>query len=94
MVQGNAAAGYAIQGAPPPFPYPIATFGGVQGEIRQPIISDPISTTDQRPAASHRGRGRQHYQFRRRPRPDNAGRHSIAHRHADAGLHYRRKFPE
>src|SRR5204863_9175220 len=30
--------------APPPFPYPIATFGGVQGEIRQPIVSDPIST--------------------------------------------------
>jgi uncharacterized protein GlcG (DUF336 family) len=42
-VQGNAAAGYPIQGAPPPFPYPTATFGGVQGEIRQPIISDPIS---------------------------------------------------
>jgi uncharacterized protein GlcG (DUF336 family) len=42
-VQGNAAADYPIQGAPPPFPYPIATFGGVQGEIRQPIISDPIS---------------------------------------------------
>ena len=42
-VQGNAAAGYPIQGAPPPFPYPIATFGGVQGEIRQPITGDPIS---------------------------------------------------
>ena len=42
-VQGNAAAGYPIQGAPPPFPYPIATFGGVQGEIRQPIIDDPIA---------------------------------------------------
>ncbi|MEY2490669.1 MAG: hypothetical protein QOC70_2611 [Verrucomicrobiota bacterium] len=45
VVQGNAATGYAIQGAPPPFAYPIATFGGVQGEIRQPIISDPISGT-------------------------------------------------
>jgi uncharacterized protein GlcG (DUF336 family) len=44
-VQGNAAAGYPIQAAPPPFPYPIATFGGVQGEIRQPIISDPIAGT-------------------------------------------------
>ena len=33
-----------VQAAPPPFPYPIATFGGVQGEIRQPIISDPIAT--------------------------------------------------
>ena len=58
VVQGNAAADYPIQGAPPPFPYPIATFGGVQGEIRQPIISDPISGPDQWPAASHRGRGR------------------------------------
>jgi uncharacterized protein GlcG (DUF336 family) len=27
-----------------PFAYPLATFGGVQGEIRQPITSDPIST--------------------------------------------------
>lgn len=44
VVQGNAASGYAIQGAPPPFAYPLATFGGVPGEIRQPIISDPIST--------------------------------------------------
>ena len=43
VVQGNAAADYPIQGAPAPFPYPIATFGGVQGEIRQPITSDPIS---------------------------------------------------
>jgi uncharacterized protein GlcG (DUF336 family) len=44
VVQGNAAADYPVQAAPPPFAYPIATFGGVQGEIRQPIISDPIST--------------------------------------------------
>ena len=44
VVQGNAATGYAIQGAPPPFAYPIATFGGVEGEIRQPIMGDPIST--------------------------------------------------
>lgn len=44
-VTGNAAAGYLVQGAPPPFPYPIATFGGVQGEIRQPIVSDPIPGT-------------------------------------------------
>ncbi len=43
-VTGNAAADYPVQAAPPPFPYPIATFGGVQGEIRQPIVSDPIST--------------------------------------------------
>jgi uncharacterized protein GlcG (DUF336 family) len=43
-VQGNPASGYPIQAAPPPFPYPTATFGGVQGEIRQPIVGDPIST--------------------------------------------------
>ncbi|HKP93557.1 MAG TPA: heme-binding protein, partial [Chthoniobacterales bacterium] len=42
--QGAAAPGFPVMGTPPPFPYPIATFGGVQGEIRQPIISDPIST--------------------------------------------------
>ena len=44
-VQGNAAADYPIQGAPPPFPYPTATFGGVQGEIRQPIMSDTMPGT-------------------------------------------------
>jgi uncharacterized protein GlcG (DUF336 family) len=43
-LQGAPAPGFAVMGAPPPFPYPIAAFGGVQGEIRQPIISDPIST--------------------------------------------------
>lgn len=42
---GSAAAGYPIQGAPAPFPYPVATLGGVRGEIRQPIISDPIPGT-------------------------------------------------
>jgi len=44
ILQGAAAPGFPVQAAPAPFPYPIATFGGVQGEIRQPIISDPIST--------------------------------------------------
>ena len=42
-LQGAAAPGFPVMAAPAPFPYPIATFGGVQGEIRQPIISDPIS---------------------------------------------------
>src|SRR5204862_6194332 len=42
--QGAAAPGFPVMAAPAPFPYPIATFGGVQGEIRQPIVSDPIST--------------------------------------------------
>lgn len=44
ITQGAAAPGFPVMAAPAPFPYPIATFGGVQGEIRQPIISDPIST--------------------------------------------------
>jgi uncharacterized protein GlcG (DUF336 family) len=42
---GNVATAYPIQGAPTPFPYPVATLGGVQGQIRQPIISDPIPGT-------------------------------------------------
>ena len=44
-LQGAAAPGFPVMAAPPPFPYPIATFGGVQGEIRQPIIGDPIPGT-------------------------------------------------
>jgi uncharacterized protein GlcG (DUF336 family) len=44
-LQGNAASNYPIQAAPTPFAYPIATFGGVQGQIRQPIIDDPIPGT-------------------------------------------------
>ena len=44
-LQGAPAPGFPVMGAPAPFPYPIATFGGVQGEIRQPIISDPIPGT-------------------------------------------------
>jgi uncharacterized protein GlcG (DUF336 family) len=31
-----------ILGAPAPFPYPTATFSGVNGEIRQPIMNDPF----------------------------------------------------
>jgi uncharacterized protein GlcG (DUF336 family) len=42
---GNAALGYPIRAAPPPFAYPVATLGGVEGQIRQPIISDPIPGT-------------------------------------------------
>ena len=37
----NVANDFAIRGSPAPFPYPVATFGGVQGQIRQPIIPDP-----------------------------------------------------
>ncbi|MEY2530734.1 MAG: hypothetical protein QOI96_819, partial [Verrucomicrobiota bacterium] len=42
-VSGNASIQYPIQSSPAPFPYPVATFGGVSGQIRQPIISDPLS---------------------------------------------------
>ncbi len=43
-VTGNAALQYPVIGSPPPFPYSTATFSGVSGQVRQPIISDPIST--------------------------------------------------
>src|SRR5207244_1834511 len=43
IMRGNPDPQYpVVLGAPPPFPYPIATFGGVAGEIRQPIINDPL----------------------------------------------------
>ena len=42
MPPGNADSRYPIRSAPPPFPYPTATFGGVTGQIRQPIITDPL----------------------------------------------------
>lgn len=42
---GNAAAAYPIQAAPAPFAYPTAVLGGVAGQIRQPIISDPMPGT-------------------------------------------------
>src|SRR3984893_513751 len=45
VLHGNASTVYPIQNPPPPFPYPVATFGGVSGQIRQPIISDPLPGT-------------------------------------------------
>ena len=42
---GNASADYPIRDTPPPFPYPPATFGGLAGQIRQPILDDPIPGT-------------------------------------------------
>jgi uncharacterized protein GlcG (DUF336 family) len=42
VLRGNEDPGYPLMGEPAPFPYPIATFGGVTGEIRQPIINDPF----------------------------------------------------
>ncbi len=43
--RGNADSRYPIRNAPVPFPYPVATLGGVSGQIRQPIINDPIAGT-------------------------------------------------
>jgi uncharacterized protein GlcG (DUF336 family) len=43
--RGNADSHYPIRNAPVPFAYPVATFGGVSGQIRQPIINDPIAGT-------------------------------------------------
>jgi uncharacterized protein GlcG (DUF336 family) len=45
VLQGNEDPNFpTILGTQPTFPYPPATFGGVAGEIRQPIINDPIGT--------------------------------------------------
>jgi uncharacterized protein GlcG (DUF336 family) len=41
-LQGNVDPSYPIVASPPPFPYPVATFSGVTGQIRQPIINDPL----------------------------------------------------
>jgi uncharacterized protein GlcG (DUF336 family) len=45
VLQGNEDPSYPLVGAPVPFPYPVATFSGVTGEIRQPIVSDPVLGT-------------------------------------------------
>jgi len=46
VIRGNTDPHYpTILGAPAPFPYPVATFGGVNGQIRQPITSDPLAGT-------------------------------------------------
>ena len=41
---GTNVAPFIVQAAPAPFPYPVATFGGVTGQIRQPIADDTSST--------------------------------------------------
>ena len=43
--RGNADSHYPIQAAPTPYAYPVATLGGVSGQIRQPIQSDPLPGT-------------------------------------------------
>jgi len=42
---GQEVPGFEIKGSPPAFPYPVAVLGGIEGEIRQPIISDPLPGT-------------------------------------------------
>jgi uncharacterized protein GlcG (DUF336 family) len=44
-LRGNEDPNYPLSGPPPPFPYPRTTFGGVTGELRQPIIPDPRFAT-------------------------------------------------
>jgi uncharacterized protein GlcG (DUF336 family) len=44
-VRGNEDPSYALRAAPPPFAYPRTTFGGVTGELRQPVITDPLFPT-------------------------------------------------
>ncbi|MDB6151897.1 MAG: hypothetical protein JWL90_350 [Chthoniobacteraceae bacterium] len=39
---GRVVPGYEIHASPAPFPYEVATFGSVEGEIRAPIIDDPL----------------------------------------------------
>jgi uncharacterized protein GlcG (DUF336 family) len=38
---GTNVAPYTLQASPAPFAYPVATLGGLTGEIRQPITADP-----------------------------------------------------
>jgi uncharacterized protein GlcG (DUF336 family) len=46
VLRGNLDPQYpTLRGAPAPFAYPVATFGGVSGQIRQPIRNDSIATT-------------------------------------------------
>ena len=42
---GNAASMYPVIASPAPFPYPVVTFATVVGQIRQPVISDPLPGT-------------------------------------------------
>jgi uncharacterized protein GlcG (DUF336 family) len=45
VLRGNADPQFPVQGPPAPFPYVVATFGGVTGQIRQPIMADPLPGT-------------------------------------------------
>ena len=45
VLHGNASIYYPIRNPPTPYPYPLARFSGVSGQIRQPIRSDPLTTS-------------------------------------------------
>ncbi len=45
VLRGNEDPRYPLMGAPTPFHYPRTTFGGVTGELRQPVITDPLFPT-------------------------------------------------
>jgi uncharacterized protein GlcG (DUF336 family) len=45
VLRGNEDPNYPLRGAPTPFHYPRTTFGGVTGELRQPVITDPLFPT-------------------------------------------------
>lgn len=38
---GTNVAPFTLMASPAPYPYPVATFGGETGQLRQPILSDP-----------------------------------------------------
>ncbi len=87
VLTGNAAAMFPIVAPPPPFPYPTATFGGVSGQVRQPIISDPLTVPDQRPGSPDGGGSRRDHRARGGPRAHDPGRDSVAAWLAHGGLH-------
>ena len=42
---GNGVPPYTVMGSPAPFAWPVVTLGGVAGQLRQPIIDDPVAGT-------------------------------------------------
>ena len=93
ILPGSAANDFPIRGAPAPFPYQRATFGGVQGQIRQPIISDPLPGTINGRARLSAGEV-QHHQLRGRSRSHYSCRHPSAHRIANGGFYFGGEFSE
>lgn len=42
LALGQVVPGFEIKGSPPLYPYPVASLGGIEGEIRQVIRADPL----------------------------------------------------